>query len=289
MSTIWQDLLYINGVEFNGRVSRWTGAIRMGVDLLDGWDASADMDVQMQTSGLSDGEIAASRFPLRSKNLIVEGYVYARTRAYAEELWDQINLTAFPLNTDIELTRYEGIPKSVTVRVAGQILKSPTEEQGYRWHVPLVQPDPLKYGLDEISDTTGIAGAAIGGRTYPRLYPLVYNYIAQGSSNQAELHLLGTARSAPMITLRGPIPAGWRIVLQNTGESLAFDVALGSGDQLVLDAAKETALLNGYNINSAIIGDWWKLLPSARNIIKLFGEYDPAARMTVSARSAWRN
>lgn len=298
MSTIFGDKLTfvhefgtytLNGPDLND----WPGAIVLRSDLLDGWDDTVEPNVSRVQRGVGDGDYISKHWAKKSRMLISGGYAWALTRADLENLFDLLAVNAYPENADIVLTRHEPIPKFVTARVAGrieQVQKIGRAGEGYsmRWSTTLLCPDPLKYdALDSLVGSSGVAGVSSGGRTYPRVYPLVYNMSAQGEGNQVIVYNRGTTKAPVQITIHGPLTTGWRVDNVTTGETSAFDLSLGVSDILVIDTQTKTALLNGSPVNGLIQGSWWQLNPRS-NTIRLYGTYDPAANFALLGKSTWR-
>lgn len=279
-------------VTFNELASNPLGAVSWGLDTLDGWDKSAPLDVvSVPVGGGVDGEIAGERFSARARYLVVGGWVLGADRVTAETLKDIIVRDAFPRNKLIRLARYEGIPKFLDVKVAGEYNVEQKGPLGFRWNVLVMAPYPQKLDLEPPSNSSGsagVAGLSSGGRTYPRTYPLTYLASTTGNEDNAVIvYNRGTANTYPVITLTGPLGKGsWRISNETTGEDIRFDVGLGAGDTMLIDFKNQVALLNGSLVTSTITGDFWEVVPKA-NTIKLYGDYDPAASITVTIESAW--
>jgi tail protein len=296
LSTIQRDKITVQSnagtYSFNDAASLadWPGAYTMAVDDLPGWRDTVDVNVISEPRGAGDGNYTATRFPAKSRMVIIAGYYLATNRAAVDSLFDLIVSHAFPEDTDIKLTRYEPTPKYVTCRVAGPVLDieySPVE--GWqRWEATLLCSDPFKYdAVNTLSGSTGIAGLSIGGRTYPRVYPLVYSTTPGGTGNQITVNNIGTAKTYPVLTIVGPLASGWRAENSTTGGQLAFDVSLSTGDVLVIDNQAKYATLNGSPVNGLLIGDWWSLARGI-NVVKLFGDYNATATFSLTAKSRWR-
>lgn len=290
MSTIFSDRVDINGIVFNDRPSNPAGSGFWGLDGLDGWERTPEIDLRTSpVGGAIDGEEIGPNAPFRARHLVAAGYVTADDRATAELLKDVLWRDAFPSNTNLVLTRYESVPKFLTVRVSGPqefVMVGPSE---YRWVVPLIAGDPFKYGATVLSDSTGAAGQSTGGRTYPRTFPMTYGTTAAGEGNSIVLFNAGTVASPKiLLELTGPLNNGsWRISNETTGDSISFGVDVAVTDTLTIDFRAGLALLNGYPIGASIIGDFWKLA-TGNNIIKLFTDYNPAITITATAYSAWK-
>lgn len=293
MPTILSDLITIShangGCVLNDpALTDWPGAIRMGVDDLQGWRKTADLNVIRVARGVGDGDYLASRFPSKARMLMMEGYIIAATRAEVDSLFDSLVSEAFPLNTDITLTRGEPVPKFVTCRLAGPIEDTQYIPAGMRWSAVLLCANPFKYdAVGTISGGAGVSGLSLGGMVLPLVLPLEFDLTANGEGNQATVVNLGTADTYPVITVNGPLLSGWRVENATTIKHMSFSVDLGATDSIVIDTSNKTALLNGAPVTGLINGEWWPLIPKI-NIIRLYGNYDPAASFTISAKSAWR-
>lgn len=297
MSTILGDKITCvssaGSIAFNNAASLavdWPGAIKVRVDQLPGWDDTVDLNVISVPRGFGDGAYTASRFPAKSRMLTVGGYLVAPTRAALDALWDRVALYAFPQDVDITFTRFQPVPKYVTARLASPISVEQYHgaEGGMRFEATLLCSDPFKYdALNTLSGSSGVAGLSTGGRTYPRVYPLVYGTTALGSGNQVLLVNVGTAPTYPVFTINGPLASGWRLENSTTGAEESFDIDLSTGDILTIDNGTRQAYLNGNLVNGLLNGDWWSLAAGG-NVIKLFGDYNATASFTVTAVSRWR-
>jgi hypothetical protein len=280
-------------VAFNNSASLgadWPGAMKVCIDDLPGWSDTVDLNVISVPRGFGDGAYTASRFPARSRLVTVAGYAVAPSRATLDTLWDRLASYAFPQDVDITLTRFEPVPKYVVARLAGpiELVQYHGNEGGLRFETTLLCSDPFKYdAVSTLSGSSGVAGVSTGGRTYKRVYPLVYGTTAQGSGNQVILVNIGTAPALPVFTIHGPLSSGWRLENSTTGAEESFDITLSTGDTLVVDNGAKQAYLNGSLVNGLLNGDWWTLSRGS-NIVKLFGDYNATASFTVTAVSRWR-
>lgn len=288
--TIFRDKLTCGTWTFNDPLNLPTGVTQLGVNILDGWDDTMPIDVLVTSRGSRDGDVPSSHFPARSRNVTLSGWMYCTSRTAARLAWTNLVANAFPSNVDLVLTRFEpDTAKQLTVRRAGSIELPPAMNltgPHFRFLVPLIAPDPLKYSSTvDLNATTGIAGLSSGGLVVPVLLPAVFT-AASGQLNQLSVTNVGSYPTRFVTTITGPLPTGWHWDNSTTGFTLGLDVDLGMGDVLVLDHAAETATFNDVQISPAIVGDWWDL-PPGPNVLKLYGNFDPAATVTVTGRSAW--
>lgn len=152
--------------------------------------------------------------------------------------------------------------------------------------VEFVATDPIAYS-DTLSNQDIALATALGGRTYPRIYPMAY---AGSVSNSTTIDNLGNANSYPVVTFNGPItnPSVENIT---TGQTVSFAIALAAGEQLIVDFAARTVLLNGtasrYNTMTSKADQWWALVPGGNAIRYAASTPEPGAVMNISWRSAW--
>lgn len=290
MTTLFRDRVEINGIVFNDPLERplENGVGEWGADVLDGWDDTFDISAEFIGKEVSDGAVASEYFPAEAKPMIAGGYVTASTREIAHQLWDIIVRDAFPRNKALTLVRHEPVPKQMTVRVSGKRTISWVGPLTFRWGVPLTAEDPFKYALAPDVDNAGVAGQSMGGRRYPRRYPLHYNTTFSGTANSVTINNVGTGDSQKfVVSISGPLNrGGWRLANDTTGEFIRFDVALSSTDILEIDFERGLGLLNQYPVTASLTGDFFALVPGP-NTLRLYGDYDPAAGFTIVAYSAW--
>lgn len=287
MPTIFHDRVEVDGVVFNDMTSMPTKAVYFGIDILDGWSSTSEIEAVFTPLGATDGAVPSAFFPARARQMTIGGYVEANNRTDREWLEEYIKGVVFQRNKELILARYETVPKFVRVRVSGQreILANATMT-GFRWSVPVTAADPIKYGLTEITGFSGVSGFNTGGFTFPITFPLVFTFLDLDLDAGVSVINEGTGSSSPVMTLYGPLNKGWFLENSTTGQSIRFDVGLTSVDTMIIDFRQETATLNGASVTATIVGDFWRLVPGV-NQIKLFASSDPLAGFTLSAYSSW--
>lgn len=295
MATLFRDTIEagpegLPAVVFNDamQLPMQNGIGDWGMDILLGWDDTFDIDAQFEPKGIADGAVSSDFFSADARAMVASGYVRAVDRATAQQLWDIITRDAFPRNKTLTIVRHEPVPKQISAKVSGKRTIEWTGPMAFRWGVPLTAEDPFKYALAPVVDSAGVAGQSTGGRRYPRKYPLSYDTVFSGTQNQVTLNNVGTGDSQRfVVTMTGPLTnGGWRLANETTGEFIRFGVALLATDTLVIDFHRGVALLNDYPVTASITGDFF-VLQAGPNVLKLYGDFDPAAGFTVSAYSAW--
>lgn len=290
MPTIFRDKVVVGSVTFNDPITPPlpAGVVSWGLDVLTPWDTTPDMDAQFTPLGSVDGEVSSDFFPLSGKQVTVGGWGMATDRVTAQLLTDLLVRDAFPRNTDLVIVRHEPVPKSITARRNAPVEVSWVGPNQFRWGTQVRAADPFRYSVASSGGTTGVAGTSSGGRSYSRTYPLTYTTITSGEDNKVAVINSGTGESRRLlVVITGPLnKGGWRLVNETTGALLKFDVGLVTGDVLEIDMKAEIALLNGAPVTATITGDWFGVEPGT-NILKLYGDFDPAAGFTATAYSAW--
>lgn len=288
MSTIYEDLVTVNDFTFNTPTPIFYD---FRIDDIQGWDTGPELDVVISEYGVADGG-SPGFFPAKSKYMQIEGYVFGGTRSGLEAIKTYLGL-AFPRNTDLLIKRYSPVPKQMTVRRASGI-EYPHDGDGFedalRFSVTVVATDPFRYSVAETVATTGISTPDESGRTYPRVYPLVYNPVSGADTGNlgVTVNNAGNTASYPVTKVTGPLSAGgWQIANDTTGQRLTFNVSLAAGQTLEIDHANHSLKFNGFDYISRAEGEWWPLVPGD-NFVKLTSSvFDPAASMEIHARSAW--
>lgn len=146
--------------------------------------------------------------------------------------------------------------------------------------------DPLFYA-EEMTPYGTPMRTGSSGRTYPRIYPLLYGALGEGGF--IVVHNAGNESSDSVLRVHGPIDTP--IIYNSTQERyLKFDISIPAGDYLEINTASHTALLNGTgNRRSTLnpLSQWWTLEPGDNEIRFQGNIYNPDALLEVEMRSAW--
>ncbi|GAA2812754.1 hypothetical protein [Saccharopolyspora taberi] len=133
-----------------------------------------------------------------------------------------------------------------------QILTKPTETAapGFEWSLQLVAPDPRKYSLAWYRAETRLPSQGTGGLRFGSgLHFGRARGLSFGEDHSSGAMVLtndGTAPTAPLYTLHGPLHRPWLTVTTgNRTAALAYDATLHEGQALVIDPSVPTALLDG--------------------------------------------
>jgi hypothetical protein len=250
--------------------------VRWVLSDVEGWLSTPPTEPILTPLGLSDRSAAAERFPMEAREITVHGHVLSPSFDTAESARHRLYRAFNGYTADIPITVAEAIPKRVRARTGGAIETEPLGPSHFAFAVPLVLPDPIKYGTLQRGGSTDAQAPGELFATFPFTFPLAFSNSGRGTGRMA-LTNHGTAQTFPTSRITGPLPQGWRIVNETSGESLAFTTALGAGQTLTIDHTERTAAIDGYSIAALASGEWWSLAPGRNSLRFLTPEYDPAA------------
>lgn len=128
-----------------------------------------------------------------------------------------------------------------------------------------VATDPLKYG-PLVTTTIGLPSGT-AGLPFPATGPFVFG--AQ-SGGEATVTNSGTAAVDWTATVTGPMTTP-RLEMVSLGRRVSFDLAVATGETLVLDSRTGSALLNGSTPRTSTLlpGSRWWQLPVGSSTIRL--------------------
>jgi len=291
MPTVFADIVSAGAISFNDDGNKPVGAVVWGLDSMLGWGGTSKLISSSTPKGAwGDGDIFGSYFSSSGRNMTLGGYCWASDRAQAEQLKDLLIGDAFPINSDIVLTRQEPIPKTVTVRVTDEISFEMVGSDKFRWVVPVSSESPYKFSVTESSyGPVGAAGSSLGGFSFPLSMPLEFVGSSGIDANLLAVVNLGTAPSYARLQLTGPLVSGaWRVSNETTGEYIGYHLSASAGDIVIIDMEGQYATVNGEISSASLFGDFWPLKPRSTNMLKLFTSSDPSTSLSATARSAWR-
>lgn len=116
-----------------------------------------------------------------------------------------------------------------------QVLSKRLSPSTWQYSIPLVAPDPLKYGALE-TVLKGATYVVSGGLQYPLTYGMEYGNVAAAAlSGYIQLSNSGTADVYPTWRVRGPITVGFQIT--SDAYTVTFNRALLVGEEVVMGVA----------------------------------------------------
>jgi hypothetical protein len=228
------------------------------------------------------------------------GAINAPSRIDAEIIKQQI-LNSFSPTEEHTLIRHEAITRQMFVRQYDAITFEHILPEGFRYTIPLVALDPLKYALDVETASMGVFSGEDWYRLYPtgnyRTYDTVGFYrsyeqliVATAFPQSISITNEGDAESRRVtIALTGPLTGGdWAISNLTTGDTIYAVIDVAAGQLLIFDMYNNLVTLDGQDVSPYVFGDWLNVIPGV-NTFQLTSSFDNIdAYATVSALSAWR-
>lgn len=269
---------------------------------LDGWFGTTAIDAAFASVGNSDYATAAPRFPRKPREITITGVCLAPSLDDAMYARDRLAGTWGDPNTEFTLQVDEPVPKWATVRMSGQLLApwpdSYGHGAGFGFSIPLTAADGLKYGLPQRiagtdAQTPGIyawtfTGSPTGLRFSGSPTGLRYSGSNIGGAGRLTLFNGGYAPSPPVSTIRGPLPSGWTMLLESTGEWLTVGSALGAGTVLDIDHRAQRMTVAGQDVSIQASGTFFSIPPGEQTVRFLADTYNASATLTMSCYDAYR-
>ena len=274
---------------FNG----WLfGGPGQGVQVLDveGLEGLPDLRVQDDSRGYMDGQFSGRDF-LAGRTvtftLQMMNDAAGTMQTYLAQL--KANLAVQQTGTGVLQLFLPGRGlQQLNARVRRREIKL-DPEYVYGRSIAVVQffcPDPRIYdGSASLQAMTPAPGL---GRTYNRVYPLLYNASTGTSGNVATITNNGNTTTYPIMTLVGPC-TNPVIYNQSTGQSLLFNYTFLGTDTLVIDTDLRSITLNGNPARNLLLNgsQWFGIPPGSTTITFTTTAYTTGAALTISYRSAY--
>lgn len=257
-----------------------------------GWDDLPGMDVGNVPRPSAPGAWPGTMYP-QTRIITMQMSVHDDGPGYAANLAALRAAVNATLAAETPLAvRLAGLTTYCGVRCLQRNIPTGDNYAGGRSPKAMLQfeaTDPRRYAA-ALSSATTAPPAALGGITWPVSWPLVW---PTGPAGGTVLVVNSGDYATPVvITLTGPLatPAIYR---QDTGEVLELTTTLAASDTVVIDTLAGTLTLNGaappqnlLSDRSAAISTF--LMPPGSTALALRAAVtDPAARMTVTWRSAY--
>ena len=162
-----------------------------------------------------------------------------------------------------------------------------------RFSLGLTSLSPYLYGLDSVSDSTGLPSSS-GGMLFPYHFEEAgvslssWMWSENVTSGNAALDNVGTAPSPVMIRIDGPV-VNPQVSHVGSGHVMAFAMSLGSGHYATINGVTHEVLIDGTDpARGRVVRREWSQAEPGMNIWGFnAGEYSAAARMTVSFYPAY--
>ncbi len=226
---------------------------------LSGWDDTPEV-VSQKTQRVSAHGIHLGPQAYGARTLTLDGWIVARTQTLRQQALQQLH-RSLPVN-GLAVVRVSDPPERyVQARIDGSLKATRIGQHCFALQIPLVCPDPRKYGLNPDPIEIGLAQATGGGVDLPATLPAALPVRTSGAT--AEVANLGDMPSPWTARIVGPVgtPA---IEAPDLGRRFAVGISLGLGETLDIDSRAQTVVLNGTASRTGLIarGSSWFELPA---------------------------
>ena len=281
-----------------GDIGYWTGGLiylAAGLDIefgtvdsngitwlwqkIEGWDGPDVSGGVIQRAG-DQGAWPSPQW-LQARTITLTATASAPTQAL-RDLAREILQQAVPIS-DLAVLRYdEPVPKQAFVRRSGKVTEKYPTLTDVTFTIPLVAPDPRKYGITSFQEYAVAPGPPVAGLlTIPFTAPFTLTSSAPGGSGASVACTnAGNFETRPTVGVEGPIisPA---ITNTTTAQTVSYTgLTLGPNDVLLLDFSLRQATLNGTYVPADAFSQWWTL-PPGTSTIALSGLENSGATMLV--------
>lgn len=275
------------GVDDNG--CEWHTTFRDVTGLFDGVASTLKTCEKVTTNGWY------SNIPvLQGRTITIEGHIIGRGTGNCLMSWDSlkrtVDSTGMPLTVSIgDVSRQTQVMQAASaplIKWAGvNVLK---------FSFGLVALNPYLFGLDMVSDSTGLP-ATSGGMIFPYTFEdratgssSGYVWSEKTESGQVWLQNTGTAPSPVLIRIDGPV-VNPQVTHVSSGHVMAFNMSLGSGQYVLINGQTHEILVDGTDpARGRVKRREWSQAEVGPNVwgFSASGQSD-MARMTVSFYPAY--
>ena len=231
---------------------------------------------------------------LQGRTITIEGHIIGQCTENCLKSWDLLKRTVD--GTGMPLTvRIGDVSRQTQVMQASSApLVKWAGVNVLRFSLGLVSLSPYLFGLDMVSDSTGLPSTSGG-----MVFPYTFEDRATGSmsgwmwpekveSGQLWLQNTGTAPSPVLIRIDGPV-VDPQVTHVGSGHVMAFDMSLGSGQYVLINGRTHEILVDGTDpARGRVIRREWSQAEVGSNVWGFnASEYSNMARMTVSFYPAY--
>lgn len=230
---------------------------------------------------------------LQGRTITIEGYIIGRCTESCVTSWDAFKSV---LDTDGMLLTARLGDLGRQARVWQSSSAPLIKWDGVnilRFSLGLTSLSPYLYGLDPVSDSTGLPSSS-GGMLFPYCFEEAgvslssWMWSEKVTSGNVALSNVGTAPSPVIIRIDGPV-VNPQVVHVGSGHTIAFGMSLGSGHYATMNGVTHEILVDGTDpARGRVSRREWSQAEPGMNIWGFNAdEYSPVARMTVSFYPAY--
>lgn len=230
---------------------------------------------------------------LQGRTITIEGHIIGRCTESCVTSWNMFKSVLDPGGM-LLIARLGDIDRQVRVwQSASAPLIKWDGVNILRFSLGLTSLSPYLYGLDPVSDVTGLPSSS-GGMVFPYLFeePTVstssWMWSEHVISGNVALANVGTAPSPVMIRIDGPV-LNPQVSHVGSGHVIAFDMNLGWGHYVTINGVTHEILVDGTDpARGRVTRREWSQAEPGMNVWGFnASEYSDAARMTVSFYPAY--
>lgn len=230
---------------------------------------------------------------LQGRTITIEGHIIGRCTESCINSWNAFKSVLDPGGM-LLIARLGGIGRQVRV---WQSSSAPLIKWDgvniLRFSVGVTSLSPYLYGLDSVSDSTGLPSSS-GGMLFPYHFEEAgvslssWRWSENIVSGQVGLNNVGTAPSPVMIRIDGPV-VNPQVLHVGSGNVIAFGMSFGSGHYATINGVTHEILIDGTDpARGRVKRREWSQAEVGSNIWGFnASEYSAAARMTVSFYPAY--
>lgn len=274
------------GVDGNG--CEWHVTFQDVSGLFDGVSST----LQTESKAMSDGWYG--NLPrLQGRTITIEGHIIGRCTESCVTAWNAFK-SVLDTGGMLLTVRLGDIGRQVRVwQSSSAPLVKWAGVNMLRFSLGLTSLSPCLYGLDSVSDSTGLPSSS-GGMLFP------YHFEEAGVSlsswvwsenvvsGQVALSNEGTAPGSVMIRIDGPV-VNPQVTHMGSGHVIAFNMSLGGGHYATMNGVTHEILIDGTDpARGRVTRREWSQAEPGMNVWGFgAGEYSETARMTVSFYPAY--
>lgn len=268
-------IISLNGFNLNDGISgAWLNTEIAGLEMPTIRTSSGNF------AGRDGGYVGAQYYSAR--DITIQGTIFSSDTATLEQA--RINIQAALLGSSVTMGILTNAGNSYTVYCNLLDFQMPIKQGLFNapFKIELLAPDPTIYSNSSATIPVNVPKVTSGGYNYPVVYPVVY---AAGTL-PTTITNAGNILVYPIITLTG-IATNPMVTNNTTLQFFSLALTTGSSDQIIINMAQRTVLLNGSSIFADIIGGstWWSL-KSGGNAISLSSA---GGGDTVSSTISWQS
>lgn len=190
---------------------------------------------------------------------------------------------------DVLMTMHEEIDRQTSVVLNGEIAIDAVNPFAFTFQLPLLAPDPFRYGTTLHELSTGLPMQS-GGATWPTEWPQAWT--GTSSSGTLAVTNAGTQDAYPTFRVFGPLD-DFVLSQPETGRALRVDLAasdaeLLDGEWLDVDMARQRVMLFGTSSRRyAARGDFFSLPAGQSTVAFSSSTYNATARVEMTFRATY--